>query len=385
MFEQLSKQGGLVEIDEFARALAAPHKATLSVTFQDVPLDLVQRILANGGSRIVNLAITPSSIPAPVLPADPAGWTVTIPTCPHLSRVHLDCSNLSRPQVESFRSNSWAWLFQPAVCQQLLSVKLLYAQAGDVPWVLAQCPELVDLSISSLFEYPPPKAPTRYDVAHPNVNRLSIHGRVDFAIACPSLTTYSVGHPHPSLLPVSWPNITSITIPLPDLTPLEAQSLLQSLPQVSHLCLTNTFYQLLETVAEILTDETILPSLHTLRIEYFDNVDDDDGESFFVAPDLVTVAHVLHRILSPRPGGGSRMEVLDFRLAMADGPEPRFELWQLMLNLEYGRSLVEGGPAPSAASFDSPFDTWLQGIEQYLDQELEVRLTKVLVLLSLAF
>ena len=358
-----------------SRALSAPHKATLSVAFQHIPLGLVQRLLVHGGPRIVNLAIVPSNDPIPFPPAP----KVALPIFPSLSRIQLGCVNFSRARVESFRSNSWAWLFQPAVCQQLLSVKISFALASDVPWILNQCPALLDLSLSALFDYPRTEVPILHDLAHPNINQLSIEGSMHCAIAFPSLKTCSLEQSYSILLPVSLSNITSISIPVKGLPPLEVETLLHSLPAVSNLCLINVYYAQLKTVAEVLADEAVVPCLHTLHLEYSRGYEPEpESRAASAVPDrLVAIAQALHRIVSHQPDGGSRVEVLDFRLVTSDGPEVRLECWRLMHNLESGRAVMERGPVPSPKAFDRPFDIWLQEIQEYLDREMEVRMTEM--------
>ena len=186
---------------------------------------------------------------------------------------------------------------------------------GDLKWLLAQAPELKELSFRGEdANVTSEGTPSVRLLSHSGLERLFQRSSVwDFD--CPSLSTISDRRPYyayasiPSL-PRTTPSVTHFE--MPSLRPLTSH---QPLPTLTHLAILYGTYDDLSSFADILHD-TAIPLLQSLQI-YTDyaTTSEQRPEDLVLAyfENKAAFAFLMDRLVAPRCHGAAKIQVVDIR------------------------------------------------------------------------
>jgi len=310
-------------LSSFAVALGAAHCATIILRLLFFPLSVLEFVVTGSGcqafTRITSLSIfqplsNPTQRVAALTPRP------TTPRFPILSRLALlDTENKSPLSIQSIQSSIWVWLFQPSICDNLLSLSVSPIRAADLCWLLLRVPRLLDLRVSKTADV----LPTQPLIVHENVKKLSLG--LDYSgslVCCPNLTTLispyrPVIGQTTAATSLTWDpkvNLTTLGHRFTGNITTNLASYGLDLSSLTRLCVIFITTNSLSQMADIVS-RNLLPNLSHLSLRpsppmegYFGNT--SSGSS--IAP-LALTANSLHELTRPR-GGHPGLRTIDCRI-----------------------------------------------------------------------
>ena len=277
----------------------------------------------------------------------------------------------------SVQDNRWTWLFQPSVCDGLLSLSASPVRAEDISWLLRRMPRMLDLRVSRRADLERGRD-LRTIIAHQNLKQLFLGFEFsDSFISCPNLIALTSYLPSQIVVPTpspSWDpkvNLSNLSIHFAADITASLHSYGLDLSTLTRLCITSVTTNSLSQVVDAV-GSNLLPNLSHLLLQL-----SPPAEGCSVTPPsrtstplLSLIANNLHQLTQSR-GAKSHLLTIDCRV-------PRHgkitsSLFHIVRVLR--QAAIHTSVNLDACTIDEPFNpyTALQSIDNLLDAEPQVR------------
>jgi len=326
--------------------------------------------------RIASLSISQATSNPTQRPAALA-MRPTPPRFPLLS--HLALLDTESRSPLSLQDNLWVWLFQPSICEGLLSLSVNPIHSGDLSWLLLQVPHLLDLRVSRSADLRP--SPTT--ILHKNVKKLFL-GRdyCNSLISCPNLTSLILSHrTFGGRTSLTWDpvvKITALSHPFTGNIATDLASYGLDFSFLTHMAIMSITNSGLGEVADIVGNH-ILPNLTHLWLRLTPPNEGYASLESSGVPSLVLTANSLHQLTRAR-GGHPGPHTIDCRIPRRSRSTTSalFHLVRLLRQAAHRESVALDA---TLDQFSEPYCD-MQSIEALLDAERsEVRTLPHLVLI----